>query len=140
MKQSESKSILFFDGDCGLCNRTVRFLIRRDGHKRRLYFAPLQGNTAKAIVPSEYRESLATVVYNRAHVEKKHSLHIRSDAVLLALIDIGGIGRFVAKCLRLLPIRFRDWCYDHIANNRDRYFEKGACKLPSKNEQARILP
>ena len=136
---SANKSILFFDGDCGLCNQTVRFLIKRDRHKR-LYFAPLQGATAQAIVPSEYRKLLSTVVYNRAHEDKKHSLHIRSNAALLALIDIGGFWRIVAKCMHLFPVRFRDGCYDRIASNRSRLFGKETCKLPTKAEQARILP
>lgn len=136
---SKSKSILFFDGDCGLCNRTVQFLIKRDRHNR-LYFAPLQGTTAEAIVPVEYRELLSTVVYNRAHTDKKHSLHIRSDAVLLALIDIGGFWRIFARCARVFPVRFRDWCYDRIATNRSRLFKKETCRLPTKEEQARILP
>lgn len=140
MKYPESKSILFFDGDCSLCNRTVRFLIHRDRHKR-LYFAPLHGIAAKAIVPSEYRKSLDTIVYNRAHLDKKHSLHIRSDAVLLALFDIGGIWGFIGRCGRLLPIRLRDWCYDHIARNRaNSILKKASCELPSADEQARILP
>lgn len=139
MAQPNSKSILFFDGDCGLCNRSVRFLIERDKRKR-LYFAPLQGTAAQAIVPSEYRQLLSTIIYNRANAGKEHSLHIRSDAVLLALIDIGGFWRIVAKCARLLPISFRDWCYDRVAKNRQRFSGKETCKLPTKEEQARILP
>ena len=117
----------------------VQFLIQRDRH-RRLYFAPLQGPTAEAIVPAEYRELLSTVVYNRAQVDKEHSLHIRSDAVILALIDIGDFWRIIARCFRILPVRFRDWCYDRIANHRKRLSSYQTCKLPTKEEQARILP
>ena len=37
--------IVFYDGDCGLCDRFVRWMLRRDrGHHYR--FAPLQGETA----------------------------------------------------------------------------------------------
>lgn len=136
---SANKSILFFDGSCGFCNSTVRFMIKRDKH-RRLYFAPLQGAAAQTVVPLEYRQSLSTVVYNRAHADRQHSLHIRSDAVLLALTDIGGFWRIVAGCLRLLPIRLRDWFYNRIANNRNRLSDHATCPLPTKEEQARILP
>lgn len=136
---TNNKSILFYDGDCGLCNRTVQFLIKRDRH-RRLYFAPLQGVAAQTIVPEDYRKLLSTVIYNRAIADDKHALYIRSDAVLLALIDIGGFWRVFARCARVLPIRFRDWCYDRIANNRSRFFKKKTCRLPTKEEQARILP
>ena len=135
----ESKSILFFDGECGLCNRTVRFLIKRDRH-RRLYFAPLQGVAAKAIVPLKYRQMLSTVVYHPAAANRKLPLKIRSEAVLLALMDIGGIWHLIAQCARLLPLQFRDWCYDRIANNRRHFFKQATCKLPTRKEHERILP
>lgn len=134
-----NRAILFFDGDCGFCNRNVRFLIRRDKHKR-LYFAPLQGVAAQAIVPLKYRQSLSTIVYHRPIAHNKYSINTRSDAVLLALIDVGGLWRFIAKCIRLLPARFRDGCYDRIANNRKRLSGNTTCKLPTKEEHARILP
>ena len=137
--KSKSKAILFFDGDCGLCNRTVRFLIQKDRHKR-IYFAPLQGVTAKAILPLEYREALSTVVYHRAVAKNEYSLLTRSDAILMALVDIGSFWRVLAKCLRPLPRRFRDWCYDRIANNRKNLSGGATCKLPTKEEHARILP
>ncbi len=38
----EGAPLLLFDGDCGLCNALVRFLMGRD-RRRRLWFAPLQG-------------------------------------------------------------------------------------------------
>ena len=135
-----SQAILFFDGECGLCSRTIRFLIRRDKHKR-LHFAPLQGVTAQTLVPTEYRESLSSVVYHRKVVSNKESqLYIRSEAVLLALIDIGGFWRLVARCARVLPLKLRDWSYNRIANNRQHLFKHTTCELPTKDVQARILP
>ena len=38
--------VLFFDGECGLCNRLVRLLLRLD-RKAVLRFGPLQGSTAQ---------------------------------------------------------------------------------------------
>ena len=134
-----NKAILFFDGECGLCSRTVRLLIRRDRH-RHLFFAPLQGVTAQAILPLKYRKSVSTIVYHRSTATKPKNLLVRSDAVLQALLDIGGFSYFVAKILRLFPLRFRDWCYDYIANNRHRFFRNNTCRLPTREEHARILP
>ena len=39
-------AVLFFDGECGLCNGVVRILIRLD-RTGRLHYAPLQGASAK---------------------------------------------------------------------------------------------
>ena len=134
-----NKAILFFDGDCGLCNGAIRFLIKRDKHKH-LYFAPLQGVTAQAILPLKYRQTLSTIVYHRSTSVNPQKLLVRSNAVLQALVDIGGVSYFLAKISRLFPLIFRDWCYDYIANRRHRFFKNNSCKLPTREEHARILP
>jgi hypothetical protein len=43
-------AVLFFDGECGLCNGLVRILIRLD-RPGRLHYAPLQGPSAQAYLP-----------------------------------------------------------------------------------------
>ncbi len=138
MKPS-NHAIVFFDGDCGLCSVSVRFLIKRDSHQH-LYFAPLQGIAAQAILPQQYRESLRTMVYQRVTADGQPTLLVRSDAVLLALIDTGSAWRYLAQIVRLLPLSLRDWVYDRIADNRKIFFKAAACKLPSKDAHARILP
>ena len=138
MKPS-NKAIVFFDGDCGLCSVSVRFLIKRDS-RQHLYFAPLQGVTAQAILPQQYRESLRTMVYQRVSADGQPTLLVRSEAVLLALIDTGSAWRYLAQIARLLPLSLRDWGYDRIADNRKIFFKAAACKLPSRAEHARILP
>ena len=137
--KSSNKAILFFDGECGLCNRSIRFLIKRDKHKR-LYFAPLQGVTAQALLPLKYRQSMSTIVYHRSTASNPQELLLRSDAILQALIDARGKGYFLAGILRWLPKSFRDRCYDYIANRRHRLFKSNHCELPTKEEHARILP
>jgi predicted DCC family thiol-disulfide oxidoreductase YuxK len=134
-----NKAIVFFDGDCGLCNGSVRFLIRRDRHKR-LYFAPLQGVAAQAILPEKYRSSLDTIVYQRINADGRPTQVVRSEAVLLALIDTGSAFGLLAHITRLIPTRLRDWCYRQIAANRKKFFKSAACQLRSKDEHARILP
>ena len=41
-----NKSILFFDGNCGLCNRSVKFVLRKEKNQE-LIFSPLQSEFAK---------------------------------------------------------------------------------------------
>jgi predicted DCC family thiol-disulfide oxidoreductase YuxK len=135
----KNKAIVFFDGDCGLCSGSVRFLIKKD-RQQRLYFAPLQGIAAQAILPLADRESLKTIIYQRVDDGGQTTRHVRSEAVLLALIDTGSLWRTLAHTARLLPRSCRDWAYDRIANNRKQWFKSATCRLPSKDEHARILP
>ena len=51
------KAILFFDGPCAMCNFTVEQVLKyqKPNLKSNLYFAPLQGETAKEYLPLTLR-------------------------------------------------------------------------------------
>lgn len=132
----EAQSILFFDGDCGLCNRTVRFLLRHD-HAAKLRFAPLQGSTAAELLPADLRTDLNTAVFQKADSPR---IYLKSDAALLALIDTGSAWRVLAHLGLAFPRGIRDWLYDCIANNRHRLFKKKTCPLPTEEAGQRLLP
>ena len=137
---SEPSRILFYDGECGLCAQSVRFLLGIDRHKR-LSFAPLQGETARGYLPANLRDaqSLSTVVY-RCSDSDGQSLYLRSEAVARALIDAGGFWGFLGRLLRLTPTPLRDWAYNLIAKNRLKFFPNGACDLPTEQARERLLP
>jgi predicted DCC family thiol-disulfide oxidoreductase YuxK len=132
-------NILFYDGECGLCSRSVRFLITRD-RKSLLYFAPIQGETAAQCLDAPLREVLSTAIYQRPNAEGQTETLLRSEAVLCALIDIRSHLRWLAYPARWIPLKWRDTAYNWVAHNRDRFFAKGACELPAPSERARYLP
>lgn len=127
------KPIIFFDGVCGLCNRAVDFLIRRD--KNRLFrFAPLQGKTASIVLPSALIGQPETIVCKDGNV-----LYYKSNAILHILIQIGG-GWKLAVLLYVIPKFIRDLCYDMVAHNRYKVFgKKESCRLPSPEEREVFL-
>lgn len=126
--------ILFFDGVCGLCNRSVDRLLRMD-RKGMLRFAPLQGSTAQERLPAGLADALETVVYFR-----DGQVLQRSDAALRLLIDLGGWRR-IHTVLFLIPRALRDAVYRWIARNRYRWFGKREiCRVPSESERERFLP
>lgn len=127
------KPIIFFDGVCGLCNRAVDFLIRRD--KNRLFrFAPLQGKTASIVLPSALLDQPETIVCKNGDV-----LYYKSNAILHILIQIGG-GWKLAVLLYVIPKFIRDLCYDMVAHNRYKVFgKKESCRLPSPEEREVFL-
>jgi len=130
------RPIVFFDGVCGLCNRFVDWVIRRDG-RGRFVFAPLQGATARAmgVEPRTEDPALWSIVLVDASGVRK-----RSDAVLLIAAELGGAYR-LATTVRWIPRPLRDWVYDRIARRRYRFFGKrAACRVPTEAEQDRFLP
>jgi len=118
-----------------MCTYSVRAILQRD-RTHSLYFAPLQGVTAKRLLDRELRQDLATVIYlpeNSAHA------YLRSDAVLHALIDIHSRWRFLAKLLLRLPQKARDSVYNVVARNRFRITQK-TCRQPLSDQiRTRLL-
>ena len=57
-----SPELVFYDGDCGLCHRTVRFLLARDPEGSLFLFAPLFGETFNREFPLSAREGMADSV------------------------------------------------------------------------------
>lgn len=127
------KVIVFFDGYCNLCNRSVDFLIRRDP-KKRFFFAPLQGETARSHLDSALLRNTDTVV-----LWVDGAVYTRSEAALRALALMGFPWSLLAV-FRIVPRGLRDAVYNFIAERRLRWFGKRSnCRLPSEEEKERFL-
>jgi predicted DCC family thiol-disulfide oxidoreductase YuxK len=132
---ASTTSIVYFDGVCGMCNRTVDFVLCRD-RPGRFQFAPLQGETAAARLSVEDRQGLSTLV-----LETPRGLFRRSSAVVGILRGLGGFWWLVGSLFWLVPRPLRDLGYRLVANNRYRLFgRKETCRLPTPEETGRLLP
>ena len=130
----DTRSIVFFDGICNLCNGFVDFSMRRNSSA--LFYASLQGETAKAILnPASISEMKSLYYFREGRLLEK------SEAVLAILEIWGGTWRVLAKSCRLLPIGLRDFIYDFVAKNRYSIFGKrSSCRLPTASERVYFLP
>ena len=133
---SEDGDIVFFDGECGFCDTAVRQIMHID-RKRHLRFAPLQGKTAIRLLDESLRspENLKTLVY----LDRAHKAWTKSEATLEILKRIGGLWK-IASLAKILPVGFRDWFYDRVAERRRSIIDKANCPLPTEDQRARILP
>jgi predicted DCC family thiol-disulfide oxidoreductase YuxK len=126
--------IVFFDGVCGLCNRFVDLLLRAD-RRGVLRFAPLQGETARRMLPPlEGEPSAWTVVFL-----DERGVQVRSDAVLAIAARLGGAMGLLAW-LRVVPRGLRDRTYRFVARHRYRWFgQREGCRVPSAADRERFL-
>ncbi len=137
-----SGPVLFFDGECGLCNRIVRLLLWLD-RRAVMRFAPLQGPTAQAYLgqhglPTEDFDSLVFVP-EWARRDRPEFL-LRTDGALAAARAVGGIGVAVAWG-RVLPGAWRDAAYKVVARFRYRIWGEWKPRPLARAEWAqRILP
>ena len=135
MKNITPHPIILYDGVCGLCDRFVQFVIKRDSLAK-IKFAALQSEFAKQLL-REFDMSEAPLSFV-VLVEGEKS-YIKSAAVLRALNHIGGPWRLIAL-LRVIPATLSDFVYDRIARSRYKLFGKyDQCTIPSPETRNRFL-
>ena len=140
MSKPESNSIVLFDGVCGLCNRLVQFLLKRDSHDH-FRFASLQSTLGQEILKRHGADPLDLdtfyVVLDYGHASER--LLARSDGVVYALTTLGGIWR-IAGVGKALPKAVCDALYNFVARHRYQVFGKHeSCMLPEPKHRAKFL-
>jgi len=133
--------ILLYDGVCGLCNRLVQFILRRD-RDAVFRFASLQSALATSVLTRHGVKAadLDTVYVVLNYNELGETLLARSDAVVFVLKQLGSFWRACAFVFQLLPRPIRDWKYRIVARHRYRIFGRYyTCPLPTEKTRARFL-
>jgi predicted DCC family thiol-disulfide oxidoreductase YuxK len=133
--------IVLYDGVCGLCNRSVQFLLKHD-KAGRFRFASLQSDFAEKVLGRHGLDpkDLDTVHVVENYEQPDERVLQRSDAVLRAGRELGGFWSVCACVARVVPRALRDVVYRLIATNRYRMFGKyDACMLPDPNQRSRFL-
>ena len=155
--------ILLYDGVCGLCNRLVQFILRRDSGGI-FRFAALQSALAGRILARHGADArdLDTVYVVVDYELPEEQLLPRSDAVIFILQQLGAaelrsrtggapvptqanptpttFWRVMGRLLQLVPRALRDWGYRVVARNRYRVFGRyDTCPLPTEDTRSRFL-
>ena len=136
--ENRTNHIVFYDGYCVLCSRSIDFILSRDSLAT-FRFASLQSDFAQKILtelgyPVVNIQNLSNIVYLR-----HNDIKIKSDAVLSILWDLGGIYK-VSRLAYCLPQVVRDFGYDRLAKLRYRIFGKrDSCRVPTLQEKTRFL-
>ncbi len=133
MQNFSNHRIVFYDGECTLCNRTVRFLIKAD-RSQKLKFAPLGGITAKILNITEFEDGDASVVfYNNEKV------YYKSTAILNIIRELPFPWKLF-HVFKIVPTFIRDYCYKVIGKNRYNWFGKAkSCIMNESKYKRRLL-
>lgn len=130
--------LLLYDGTCGICGATVRFILEHD-RRRTVRFAPLDGPTAaRAVARHPELAQVDSVVWLEPAGAGRETVAVRSDAVLQAAGYLAGPWG-LARVARLIPRGLRDRAYDWIARHRHR-LAADRCLVPPPEARDRFLP
>jgi predicted DCC family thiol-disulfide oxidoreductase YuxK len=127
--------IVLYDGVCGLCNATVKWLITHDNGA--FHYAPLQGETAAALKARhpEIPSTLESVIF-----VDEGKVYQRSKVFLVAAQYMGWPWK-LGGLFRWLPGWLFDPIYRFVARIRYRVWgQYDACRLPDVSERQRLLP
>lgn len=128
-------NIIFFDGDCAMCSRFVRFCLKRDTG-RIFRYAPIDGTTWKERFESEAPNDKETI-----HLLTKNGRLVRSSAIIGIFRGFGGPWSFLADVFWLIPRPVRNLGYRILAANRKRVSKiTGSCSIPDSSERSCLLP
>lgn len=107
--------LVFFDGDCAMCHRSIRFLLRRS-RAESFRFVPLQSlaNTEwEKAIRKQFGHDLQTSLV----VWRNGEFLNRSRAVLAISVALGFPWNLAAP-MRLFPSALLDFGYAFVASNR----------------------
>ncbi len=121
-------SVLLFDGECLLCDRSVRFVLERD-RRAHFHFAPLQSMYGQTLL--ERCGLPLHEVKSMVLVDPSGEFATKSTAALRVAARLG-MPWSLLSVFRAVPRFVRDAIYDIIARNRYRWFgRRDACVIPA---------
>ena len=129
-------AIVFFDGVCTLCNRSVQFILTHEKAPL-LSFATLQSGLFAQLCP-DLSNTFAQIP--QGVVLYRHgSTHVGADAALLIVPYL----RWYWQWLRLawvLPRPLRNAAYGYVARNRYQWFgRQESCWMPTPKLRNRFV-
>ena len=129
---------VYYDGQCGLCHRVVRFILAED-RAGALRLGPLQGSAFASALDDAARRALPdSFVVRRAD----GGVLLRSAAAAHVLERLGGLWRLGGWLLMRIPQAVRDRAYDFVGSVRQRLFARpaGMCPMVPADLRERFLP
>ena len=137
--------LVIFDGHCGLCNYTVRWLVRRDSQDRLRFVASespqIAGLLARHGIDAPDPESgPVTILVVRDADGPAEQVLMRSEAALAVLRELPQPWPAVAAALRWIPRPVLDLCYRLVARWRYHIWGRLAnCPLPTAESLRKFL-
>jgi len=129
-----NKHIVFFDGECGVCNFWVQWILERDKNDQ-FMFASLQSEFGQKFLSER---DLETKQFNTLYLWKSKSYYLTKSQAVLKIADLlGGVYK-LAAIGKIFPSFFRDKIYDKISENRMKMANQ-KCYLPTPQQRKKFI-
>lgn len=133
MSANKENYILFYDGDCGLCNRSIQFILKNE-KSNNISFCKLQSNYTEHFF-SKHNETLPDLTTFYFFDHKK--IYKKSEAFFKVIPHLKWYYRPLLLC-SILPKKVTDFIYDWISKRR-KTISKEYCFIPTKETKERFI-
>ncbi|MEN9964275.1 MAG: hypothetical protein RL582_1370 [Bacteroidota bacterium] len=135
MDNKTNHPILFFDGHCLLCNKTVQWIIKHDKKFNFRFVAVPENEDFWDLIPN----GMSLKKENSVILFDNQQFHVKSTAAILVCKKMGFPFNLITLFL-IVPPFIRNGIYAFIARNRYRWFGRSQnCILPSPSQKNRFL-
>lgn len=130
----EDKHIVFFDGDCGVCNFWVQWILERDKNDK-FMFASLQSDFGQKFLSER---GLETKVFNTLYLWKPRQYYLTKSRAILKVAELlGGVYKLAAGG-RIIPTFLSDKVYNLVSENRMKLANQ-KCFLPDRDQKKKFI-
>jgi predicted DCC family thiol-disulfide oxidoreductase YuxK len=131
----ENSPIVFFDGECNLCNTSVNFILDFESDDQ-FYFCSLNSKIANQILKENF---LLVEIPDSIVLLYQNKVYFKSDAVLQISKFLKPPFSFI-NLFGFIPTTVRDFFYDLIAKYRYKVFgRKDFCRVNSPSLNKKFL-
>ena len=122
------ENVIYYDGKCGLCHLAVRFILRVDS-KSNFYFSPLSNLDINL-------KNIDSIILKRGN-----KVFYEGQAIIMIFENIGNNWNYLAKVLKVIPIKFLDTAYRWVSTNRAKISVKkvSSCPMVPSHYQKRFI-
>ena len=122
---------IFYDGDCGFCNRTVQFVLKNE-RKNTIQFSALQSEFSRELFESEG----CPIDLSTFYLLEDYHIYNKSTGALRLIKYLKWYWQPL-QVFWLIPRCFRDDLYNFVAKRR-RKISAGYCLVPSATNAHRF--
>lgn len=115
------KSIIVFDGICGLCNKFVLFVVKRDYNDHFRFISLQNPNLHKYI--NSFNKIDTTEANSILLINQKGNVKSKSEAIALIFCRLKGL-KILTLIMNLFPNKIRNLVYSLVAKHRYKIFGK----------------
>jgi len=122
---------IIFDGNCGFCDRTIRFIAKNDRNNLFIFVSSLSELGVKLLLKHNIKglEKVTIILV-------ENEIYLKSIAIRKILLKIPSC-KIIGYLMFLFPKKISNYGYDFISKNRNRIIKK-QCEIPSSEIQKKL--